>query len=79
MWLTLWLAGEVAMTMGSPDMTRDFCEEKFKPVVLADIEAGVKQDPDGTLWVEGENGERLGFLEYEVTCEETRYPLGYTK
>jgi hypothetical protein len=79
MWLTIWLAGAVLVTMGSDDMTAEFCEEQLKPMVVADIETGLNQDPDGTLWVEGENGERLVFQEWEVTCENKQLELGYKK
>jgi len=76
MWLVVWLAGEASMIMGgNTGMSVVFCNT-MREVVITDIAEGVRQDTDGTLWVEAENGDRLPFQEWSVTCEEIRPVLG---
>ena len=77
MWITVYLSGAVAMTMGSADMTPAQCEE-LRLVVEADIAAGVVEK-DGQLWVEAENGDLLVWQEWKVTCEDERLPVGAQK
>jgi hypothetical protein len=76
MWLVIWLAGEAGFVMGGePGMSPELCSD-MRELVITDIEAGVRTDPDGTLWVEADNGDRLPFREWEVTCEENKVELG---
>ncbi len=77
MWVTVWLGGAVAMTMGSADMTPAACEE-IRLVVEADIQAGVVER-DGKLWVEAENGDLLVWQPWEVTCETDMLEVGVEK
>jgi hypothetical protein len=77
MWVTVYLSGAVAMSMGFSDMTPAQCEE-LRVVVEADIQAGVVEK-DGKLWVEAENGDLLAWQEWEVVCEDEMLAVGTEK